>query len=47
MLNFYAQISAPQGVVGSLFTSLAALTRLSRKQIGVFSADADWSSWGV
>jgi hypothetical protein len=47
MYHFYAQISAPQRLVGTLFTHLAALTRLSRKQIRVFSADADWSSWGI
>jgi hypothetical protein len=47
MFNFYARISAPQTAVGSLLTTLAALTRLSRSQIRVFSADAAWTDWGI
>ena len=47
MFNFYAQITAPQGVVGSLLTTLSALTRLSRTQIRVFAADADWNNWAA
>ena len=48
MYNFYAQISAvqsPQSVVGNLLTTLAALTRLSRAQIRVFSTDDTWDDW--
>jgi hypothetical protein len=47
MFNFYARISAPQTAVGSLLATLSALTRLSRSQIRVFSADATWSQWGI
>ena len=47
MLNFYAQISAPQPAVNTLMATLAALTRLSRTQIRVFAADDTWSNWAV
>lgn len=45
MFNFYQQISAPQRLAGGLLTTLAALTKLSRTQIRVFSADDEWNSW--
>jgi hypothetical protein len=47
MFHFYAQISAPQKTAGSLLSSLAALTRLSRMQIRVFSAEDEWNTWGI
>ena len=47
MFNFYNQISAPQKVAGSLLTTLAALTRLSRKQIRVLATSEDWNFWGL
>jgi hypothetical protein len=46
MFDFYARISAPQNAFNAFFSSLAAITRLSRTQIRVFSADAVWNDWG-
>lgn len=47
MVQFYSQISAPQQVANSLLSSLAALTRLSRAQIRVFSTEEEWNYWGL
>ena len=46
MFSFYAQLTAPQSVAGTLISTLASLTRLSRIEVQVFSAEEDWSSWG-
>lgn len=46
MLDFYAQINSPNP--GSdLYAALARLTRLSRAQIRIFSADYVWNTWGL
>ena len=47
MFDFYQQISAPHRLAGGLLASLAALTKLSRTQIRVFSADEEWNRWAL
>jgi len=46
MLEFFAQISAPQQAANGLFATLIVLTHLSRTQIRVFSAESQWNYWG-